>query len=96
MERGTSRERDAGRERWAELERRRRETSRMVRGLFLLLSGLLLLGLAMAKAVCFTTMGGGVIACTPVTQAPVPAVVALLGLVSLVVGSWTCWTVARS
>lgn len=96
MEHGCTWEREAVRERWSELERRRRETSRLLGGLFAVLAGLVLLGVSLATSVCFTTMGGGVIQCTPATQPLVSAVLAVLGLLLVGRGLLTGWRLARA
>ncbi|PSQ47548.1 hypothetical protein BRD15_06985 [Halobacteriales archaeon SW_6_65_15] len=95
MEWGTDWEREAVRERWAAMERKRALLTRLLGGLILTGGGTILLLLGMAEDVCFTTAGGGVIECTQLTRPPVGLLLVLLGAVALGGGLWRCWTVLR-
>ena len=95
MERGTDRERRAVRERWATLEQKRESVTRLLGGTTLAIAGVILLLLAVARDVCFTTMRGGTIACTPMTRAPAAVALSLLGVAALGAGLWIGWTAIR-
>jgi hypothetical protein len=94
MERGTDRETEALRERWAELDRERALADRLVYGAALVGVGVLLLLLSLPGEACIH--GGGVAgsACSAVEAPPaVEAVLVVLGAVSLIAGAWLCWSV---
>lgn len=95
MERGTDREWTAVRERWAALERRRASVTRLLGGFSLVSGGVVLLLLAAAQEVCFTTAEGGVIDCAPAMGLPLATALALFGVAAVGCGLWTCWTTFR-
>ena len=92
MARGTDSEYEALRERWAAMERERAMTDRFVYGLALLGVGGLLLLLSVPAEAC--VHGGGVAGavCTAVSSpAVVEAGLVVVGVASLLGGSWLCW-----
>jgi len=93
MERGTEWEQQAVRERWTAMERKRATVTRLLSGLMAIGGAIVLLLLAAATEVCFTTVRGGIVGCTPVTQSVVAILMGLLGVVTLSAGVWACWTV---
>ncbi|WP_435177564.1 hypothetical protein [Halorussus sp. AFM4] len=95
MERGTERERTAVRERWTAMERRRARASRLLAGLVLLGTGVILVLLAVARETCFTTARGGIVDCTPLAGPPFGLGLLLLGVVALGFGLAKCRAVFR-
>ena len=92
MEGGTDREREALRERWAAMERERALADRLVYGMALLGTGILLLLLSVPARICDRGDGVAGTICTAVEgQAVVEATVVVLGVATVVVGSWLCW-----
>lgn len=97
MERGANWERDAVRDRWAELERQRRaterrrqETDRLLLGLVGVFAGLVLLLLSMSPEMCSFTPGGAATRC----RAPLPTSKSILlggaGLLLSIAGAGRC------
>lgn len=95
MERGTDWEREAVRDRWTAMERRRARATRLLSGLTLAAGGGVFLLVAAATEVCYARMGGGIVDCAPVTPEPRALVFLLLGVVALAVGTWNCWAALR-
>ena len=92
MERGTDREREALRERWAAMERDRELADRLVYGMALLGTGVLLLVLSVPAEACVHGDGVAGAVCTEVSgPAGVEAALVVLGVASLTGGSWLCW-----
>ena len=91
-ERGTEWERKAVRKQWAAIERRRASAPRLLGALTLVGGGLVLLLLAVATEVCYTTVRGGITDCVPATQSPIAVSIALLGIVAVTAGLWRSWT----
>ena len=92
MERGTDREREALRERWAAMERDRELADRLVYGMALLGTGVLLLVLSVPSEACIHGDGVAGAVCTGVSgPAGVEAALVVLGAASLTGGSWLCW-----
>jgi len=89
MERGTDWERQQVRERWAVLERERSVATRLLLATSLVLGGLALLAVAVARGVCFTTARGGLADCTATSHGSV--FVLAIGLLALVGGLWQYW-----
>jgi hypothetical protein len=94
VERGTDRELEAVRERWAAMERERALADRLVYGAALLGAGALLLVLSVPAEAC--VHGGGVAGavCTAIEgPAAVERALVVAGAAALVAGSWLCWGV---
>lgn len=95
MERGTEWEREAVREQWAELERRRRNATRLLGGTTLLLIGLFAVLLALVPEACVETRPwpNG---CTAVVPQVTGAVLFVGGVAAAASGLWVCWQAFRS
>jgi hypothetical protein len=94
MERGTDWERDAVRERWAELERRRREARRLLGGAVLVLGGLALTLWSLPSTAC-VDQGPVVHGCTDVLPLITRGVLLVGGPVATAVGLWRCYRAFR-
>ena len=94
MERGTDREREAVREQWAEIERRRRAARRLGRGAMLLLSGLALTVWSLPSTAC-VEQGPVVHGCTDILPLVTRTVLLVGGPVATVAGLWLCWRAFR-
>jgi hypothetical protein len=90
MERGTDRERDAVRERWAELERRRRAATGLRGGAVLVLGGLALALWSLPSSAC-VEQGPLVHGCTDVLPLVTKAVLLVGGPVATAAGLWLCY-----
>ena len=94
MERGTDWELEALRERWDAMERDRELADRLVYGMALLGTGVLLLLLSVPARVCDHGDGVAGTICTAVEKPAVAeAILVILGVATLVGGSWLCWRV---
>lgn len=92
MEYGEDWEREALRDQWDRLERRRRATDRLLGGLALVLAGLVLSMVALAGDVCAITIGGATAACSAVGSMAVLLALGVLGVVAVGYGLYLGWT----
>lgn len=95
MERGTDWEREALERRWAALEHERSLGTRLLGGINLVLLGLVALLLANVSETCFAGDGFVGSECTAVIPSLVAVVLAVGGTLTLGIGLWRCWQVAR-
>lgn len=95
MERGTEREREAVRERWAAIERHRTATTRLLEGLVAVLGGMVLSLWALTPELCSFTVGGASTRCTPVYPQPTATALGLLGVLVVAFGVYRCLTAIR-
>lgn len=91
MERGADWEREAVRERWAELERQRHAANRLLLGGLGIFAGVILLGLAVSSRACSFTPGGAALRCHVGVSAVQSMLLAPLGVVALGSGLWLIW-----
>jgi hypothetical protein len=89
MERGTERERDAVRERWAELERRRRAAKRLRSGAVLVLGGLVVALWSLPSTACLE-QGPWVHGCTDLLPRATRGVLLVGGSMATAAGLWLC------
>lgn len=95
MERGTEREREAVRERWAALERQQASATRLLGGLTLVSGGVAVLLLAAVTDVCDTAPEGAVVGCTSVVRSPIAVALALVGVAAFAAGARACLLAIR-
>lgn len=89
MERGTEREREAVRERWAELERQRRAADHLAGGAALVLAGLVLTLWSLPANACLE-QGPWVQGCTAIVPAVTRLALLVGGPIAIVAGLWVC------
>jgi len=94
MERGTDREREAVRQRWAAMERREQAATRLIEGTVLTLTGVVLLLLAAVPRACAGD-GGFTPECVAVVSPSAALALGLLGPLAVAAGLWRCWRALR-
>jgi hypothetical protein len=94
MERGTDWEHDAVRERWTEIEQRRRAARRLRSGAVLVLGGLALTLWSLPSTAC-VEQGPWVHNCTDVLPLVTRSVLLVGGPVATLSGLWLCWRAFR-
>lgn len=95
MERGTDREREAVRERWAALEQNRRRADGLVAGLALCFAGAVLVLLASGTRICLAAQGLPGVPCDGAVPLAAKVPLAALGGVALGAGGLEVLTVYR-
>ncbi|WP_415379297.1 hypothetical protein [Halosimplex sp. TS25] len=90
MERGAEWEQRAVRERWEEVERRRRAARRLRTGAVLVLGGLVVTLTAVPAEAC-VEQGAWPHGCTAVVPAATRALFLAVGPIAAVGGLWICW-----
>lgn len=94
MERGTDWEYEAVRKQWHIMQRRRKDTNRLLLGAIFALLAVMLFLLAVVPEACIGD-GGIPPTCTPITTGGIAIGLTLAGCFALASGTWFCWTVFR-